>query len=178
MITATPYYQFRRVLAHEGLDDASAFIQADFFDEIPLYSRYAQIEPLIGPSESSDEVLLALAIEYLEEVASHVSPPNEVQTRPAHDLLLAITVWDGDDDYIVPNLFVCHGQVRERLQKLDLREPRSPFGRKIADLVRQLDSTRRLLVLEDTDTVPGDVREFIGYGASPGRIVGIGELKR
>ena len=68
MIVATTFDEFRRrVLAPEGLDDPSKFLTADFFDEIPLYSRYEQIEPFLRYGRSAGKILLDLALEYLAE---------------------------------------------------------------------------------------------------------------
>ncbi|MGA2069187.1 MAG: hypothetical protein ABSG86_29820 [Thermoguttaceae bacterium] len=171
MIATVTYNKFRRqVLKHEHLDDVSAFSDPGFFDEIPLYSRYRHIESFISDADSPESVLLDLAITYLEEIIG--------QAKPRATFLAAITVLDDTDcDQIVPNLFVCHGQVRQRLHGLRLSVPSTPFGKRLASIVRRLGRQRKFQLLEDTSTVPGHVRVFISYRTTRGRLMNIGELK-
>lgn len=69
MIATMTYEKFRRqVLRHERLDDVSIFFAPGFFDEIPLYSRYKQIEPFINDTDSPEAFLLDLALAYLAEI--------------------------------------------------------------------------------------------------------------
>ena len=164
------YDKFRRqVLKREHLDDVSPFFKPGFFDEIPLYSRYKQIEPFIATTDSPETGLIGLAIAYLEEIVD--------RAKPRASFLAAITILDDKDcDQIVPNVFVCHGQVRQQLRKLRLHAPSTSFGKRIASIVRRLDRQHKLQLLEDTSTVPGHVRVFIGYRSRQGGGMNIGEL--
>ena len=148
MIATTTYEKFRRrVLAKERLDDMSVFFEPGFFDEIPLYSRYAQIEPFISNADSPEGVLVGLAIACLEEIVG--------RSKPRAMFLAAITILDDKDfDQIVPNVFVCHGQVRQRLRGLSLHAPSTSFGNRMASILRRLDRRHKFQLLEDTSTVP------------------------
>ena len=152
---ATTFDDFRRcVLSPGGLADPSKFLEGDFFDEIPLYSRYEQIEPFVRSGRSADAVLLDMALEYLAEIRS--------EAKVGRGLVVAITIPDDKDSrYIVPNVFVCKGRIRQRLHGLRLRKPISLFGKRIAGMLKQADPTAVLRILEDTLTVPGEVRVFI-----------------
>lgn len=60
-IVTTTFDDFRRrVLAPEGLAAPSKFLEDAFFDEIPLYSRYEQVEPFLRHEQSPETVLLDL----------------------------------------------------------------------------------------------------------------------
>jgi hypothetical protein len=157
MIVATTFDEFRRrVLVPEGLDDPSKFLAADFFDEIPLYSRYEQIEPFLRHGHSADKVLLDLALEYLAEICG--------DAKASRGFVAAITIPDDKDSrYIVPSVFVCKGRIRQRLHGLRLRKPLTAFSKRIAGILKRIDSRTALGVLEDTLTVPGEVRAFISY---------------
>ena len=108
MLATNIYDSFRRqVLKQEHLADPSIFFRTGFFDEIPLYSRYEQVEPFVGKTSTPDVLLLGLALDYLEEVASYA--------KARSTFLAAITILDDRDfDQIVPNVFVCHGRVKQR----------------------------------------------------------------
>lgn len=172
MIAASTYDRFRhQVLRRERLDTVSRFYRAGFFDELPLYSRYDQIEPLVRDSTSPDAALLNLALEYLEEVLAHGRA-----TRP---LLAAITFLDDKDfDYLVPSVLVCHGQVRQRLRNLRLQEPNTRFGKRMRETLRQIDPNADFQILEDIHTVPGHVRVLIGRRRTTGKLVNLAALKQ
>ena len=105
MIVATTFEDFRRrVLAPESLDDPRRWLKAGFFDEIPLYSRYDQIEPFIRRGRSADSFLLDMALEYFAEVCA--------APKSSRGFLAAITIHDDREArYILPNIFVCRGDV-------------------------------------------------------------------
>ena len=99
MIVATIFDEFRRrVLAPEGSDDPSKLLTADFFDEIPLYSRYEQIEPFLRHGRvSANKVLLDLALEYLAEICG--------DAKGSRSFVAAITIPDDKDSrYIIPSV--------------------------------------------------------------------------
>ena len=178
MILATSFDDFRhQVLEPEGLADPSRFVAGDFFDEIPLYSRYAQVEPFLRGKRSPDNVLLDMALEYLAEVC------GEAKLR--RGFVAAITIPDdaipGDaipDEkefrYLVPSLFVCKGNIRRRLNGLRLRKPLTAFGKRIAAVLKQVDPKSTFGILEDTLTVPGQPRVFISYPNMLDQVVSVG----
>jgi len=172
MIAASTYDRFRqRVLQRERLADMSRFYRSGFFDELPLYSRYSQIEPLVRDSTSPDAALLNLALEYLEEVLTYGRA-----TRP---FLAAITFLDDKDfDYLVPNVLICHGQVRRRLRNLRLQEPSTRFAKRMRETLRQIDPNADFQIFEDTQSVPGHVRVLISRRHTSGKLVNLKSLKR
>ncbi len=171
MIVATTFDEFRRrVLAPEGLDDLSKFFEGDFFDEIPLYSRYEQIEPFLSSGGSADAVLLDMALEYLAEIRG--------EAKTTRGFVAAITIPDDKDcPYIVPNVFVCKGRIRQRLQGLRLRKPITGFSKKIERILKRIDPKSALRILEDTLTVPGEVRVFISYPDTLDQVTRVGVAK-
>ena len=68
MISPSAKYSFDSVLRAEGLADIpSSFRDPSFFDEVPLYSRYEQVDFLRRYGEV-DRLLLELSLEYLQRV--------------------------------------------------------------------------------------------------------------
>ena len=168
---ATTFDEFRhRVLAPEGLANPCKFFEGDFFDEIPLYSRYEQIEPFLRNGGSADAVLLDMALEYLAEIHG--------EAKTIRGFVAAITIPDDKDSrYIVPNVFVCKGRIRQRLHGLRLRQPLTDFSKRIAAILKQVDPTAALRILEDTLTVPGEVRVFISYPGMLDQVTRVGVAK-
>ncbi len=168
MIVATTFEDFRRrVLAPEGLDDPSRFLQADFFDEIPLYSRYEQIEPFVRRGRSADVFLLDMALEYLGEVFDAATT--------SRGFFAAITIPDDKDaKHIVPSLFFCKGRSRQRLRGLRLRKPLTEFSKRLSGILRRVDPQSELGILEDTLTVPGEPRVFISTPDMLDRVTRVG----
>ena len=69
MIPSALQIQFDKVLKAERLFDVPAvFGHPEFFDEVPLYSRYKQVEFLSGCGDV-DKLLIDLALAYLDRVA-------------------------------------------------------------------------------------------------------------
>ena len=171
MIIATTFDEFRRrVLAPEGLDDSSMFFKGDFFDEIPLYSRYEQVESFVCHEHSSETVLLDMALEYLAEIRG--------EAKTTRGFVAAITIPDEKDSrYIVPNIFVCKGRIRQRLNALRLRKPLTDFSKRIASILKQIDPNTGLGILDDTLTVPGEVRVFISYPDMLDQVTRVGTAK-
>ncbi len=171
MSVATTFDEFRRrVLAPEGLADPSIFLEGDFFDEIPLYSRYEQIEPFVCREDSPETILLDMALEYLAEICG--------EAKATRGFVAAITVPDDKDcRHFVPNVFVCKGRIRRRLHALRLRKPLTDFSKRIAGFLKQLDPKHTLRILEDTLTVPGEVRAFISYPEMLDQVTRVGVAK-
>jgi hypothetical protein len=149
--------QFDKVLKAEHLENvASAFGDPDFFDEVPLYSRYQQVE-FLKRHGSVDALLIGLALDYLDRVRNEVKLPSK--------RLVALSVSRDDDDYIVPSIFVCNRDIKNRLKELRLSAPSRGLGKQIEALVKKTDRGAAYCVFEDDLTVPDDVRVFIGYKA-------------
>jgi len=153
--------RFDALLEKQHLADiVSSFGDADFFDEIPLYSRYSQVE-FLKPYGDVNMLLVELALDYLDRVKSEI--PIGKGKR-----FTAITVISDDDaEYIVPSIFVCNGNVKTRLRNLHLSSPSEGLGKRIEALVKKANLDSTYGVLEDRTTVPGDVRVFVSYNSPP-----------
>src|SRR5260370_18299462 len=146
-----------RVLKEEKLDDLSQYSEDGFFDEIPLYSRFAQVSFLEALGrEGADKVLIEFGLRYMESVVAH--------TMPVTKMLAAVTVVDfGEGDPVVPHIFFCNGLVKERLEgKLVLREPTKPFSLKLVNLVEALSLAGKHQWLHDKGTIPGFILHLVG----------------
>ncbi|HUY33484.1 MAG TPA: hypothetical protein VMV69_12105 [Pirellulales bacterium] len=146
-----------RVLAKQHLADFSQFYAAGFFDEVPFYSRYADVDFLkkLGIAKAN-ALLIEFSLKYLNALTAY--------DTPRAPFLAAITVREcGKRDLLVPHLFVCHAECEEHLRgQLVLHSTTSSFG---AALGRRVDAARPSVyqVLEEDLTVPGQVRAFIGH---------------
>ena len=151
-----------KVLEKEGLADLSQFHRDDFFDEVPFYSRLAEVSFLrdLG-RDKGDAVLLQFGLKFLKALTWY-----EIPDRP---FFAALTVWHNpDDDLIVPNLFVCCGTVQERVgDRLALHRVKSPGSRRIEKLLSRLKIIESIQTLEDTSAAEGMTRVFIGYSVPP-----------
>lgn len=162
--------RFESVLKAQHLDDvASIFAESDYFDEVPLYSRYQQIDFLKHYGEV-DQLLIELALDYLDRVSTEICIPGTQR-------FIAITVIrDSHDEYLVPAIFVCNGNVAARLKDLRLSSPADGLGKRVQALVKLANREIAYSVFEDRHTVPGEVRVFIGYKSSKRDIVSLKTL--
>ena len=157
MITSPMKMRFESVLRKEQLADvASAFGGADFFDEVPLYSRYKQVE-FLKKYGDVNQLLIELALDYLDRVTS------EVHLSRTKRLAAITIISDDDDESIVPSIFVCNGNVKTRLKELHLSCPSVGFGKRIESLVKRAKAHIPFSVFEDRSTVPDAVRIFFSY---------------
>ncbi len=150
-----------QLLAKEQLADLAQFHKSGFFDEVPLYSRDADISFL--PNHTSDKgslLLLRFSLNFLKSVLSY----QEHRTP----FFAAITVWKvSAGDPIVPNLFVWSGPIENLAEKLVLDVVATAFGRKIKRLVAKLHLPDRFNILEDMATTPDRSRVFIAPALPP-----------
>lgn len=150
-----------RTLEKERLADLSQYHRSDYFDEVPFYSRNADVSFLLrlGVAQA-DKVLLGFGVKFLRALVNY-----EIPQRP---FFAALTVWNNPEvRFLVPHLFVCSGTVKERLNRLELHKPENADSRRIKRLVAQLSIQEPFLVLEDRSTTPDMTRVFIGYQKPP-----------
>jgi hypothetical protein len=170
MISSPVKTQFESLLHEQHLiDDLSVFAGPDYFDEVPLFSRYKQIDFL---KQYGDEKLLIieLALDYLDHVTS--SLPGGRTKR-----LAAITVISDDGGkHLVPHIFICNGEVERRLADLRLTEPTASLGKQVQELVDRARPQGGFRVFADHATVPGDVRVFVAHAAPPEGFVALEKL--
>lgn len=161
MISSPMKAQFEAVLRVQHLIDDLPIIAAPaYFDEIPLYSRYQQVN-LLKQFGSTNLLLVELALEYLERVVAAMQP-NRLKR------FVAVTIISHDDKTpIIPQIFVCNGDVDQHLSGLQLTEPSEGLGRQIEELVREARPGGEFSVLEDHSTVSGEARVFIASKSPP-----------
>lgn len=148
--------KFESVLRDRLLaDPASSFSDPDFFDEIPLYARYKEVE-FLKKYGDVNLLLVQLSLDYLERVVT------QMKENKARRFAAITVISDDEDEYIVPSIFVCNRNVSTRLRDLRLSVPTKGLGQRIAALVKQARLQTAYSVLEDRTTVPDDVRVFIG----------------
>jgi hypothetical protein len=167
MIPAPARHQFASVLKAEHLADVPAsFHDPAFFDEVPLYSRYTQVDFLKAYGEV-DQLLLELSFEYLERVR----PECAVGKRKR---FIAVTIMRDDaNEHIVPYIFICNSDADTRLNDLRLSPPSDGLGKYIQSLAEKTDHPEGYRVLEDRFTVSQDVRVYIGYKSPPEGLIGV-----
>jgi len=167
MISSAVRTKFDSVLRGRHLaDPASSFTDPDFFDGVPLYARYKEVD-FLKQYGDVNLLLIELSLDYLERVASEPCPGSDRR-------FAAITVIsDDENEYIVPSIFVCNRDVTTRLKELHLSSPSKGFGQRIEAFVKKAKRHTTFSVLEDRSTVPDDVRVFISYKSPPEGLVGI-----
>lgn len=170
-MTASPLKtEFESVLREQQLADIAEIVSdRDFCDEVPLYSRYQQVD-FLKQHGDVDLLLMELALNYLERVVS------EAHVASA-DRFAAITIiHDEADGYIVPAIFVCNRDARQQLKELSLTLPSTALGQRIEELVKRIKPDASFIVLEDRLTVPGTPREFVSFRSSPAGFVRISDF--
>jgi hypothetical protein len=168
MISPPARLQFNSVLKVEHLADIpSRFSDPAFFDEVPLYSRYEQVDFLKQYGEV-DQLLLALSLEYLQRAKSDWAP------NKARRFIAVTIIRDDVNEPIVPYIFICNSNARRRLKDLHLSPPSKGLGQHIQSLMRKIDRSQDYRVLEDRSTVPDDVRVFISYKSLPQGWISLG----
>jgi hypothetical protein len=151
-----------KILEKEGLADLSQFHRLGFFDEVPFYSRIADVGFLRKlPRDRADSILLEFALKFLKALIWYETP--------SAPFFAAITVWnDPEDELIVPHLLVCSGKVREQIgERLQLHQPKKAATKRVRSLVKHLQFVDSLEVLEDSSTLAEMTRTFVGYGIPP-----------
>ncbi len=151
-----------KILEREGLADLSQYHRDGFFDEVPFYSRFADVAFLrnLG-KDKADGDLLRFALKFLKALIWY-----DIPTKP---FFAAVTIWQNPaDKLIVPNLFVCNGDVEEQIgDGLALCTVKSAPSKRIERLLTRLQPLDAFQVLEESETAPEMTRVFIGYSVSP-----------
>src|SRR5208283_5100482 len=142
------------------VDIPASFRDPAFFDEVPLYSRYEQVEFLKQYGEV-DRLLLELSLEYLQSVKLETDA-----SLPERFIALAI-IRDDPQGFIVPYIFICNSNAAVRLKGLRLSPPSKGLGKYIQSLVQKTASPQNYRVLEDRAIVPNAVRVFVLCESSP-----------
>lgn len=145
-----------KLLEKQKIADLSQFHRSGF-DEVPLFSRESDIEFLLK-NDRANEILLRFALKFLKAIISYEQHPT--------GYFAAITVWSQAEP-LVPNLFVCCGDVQDIKEKLVLNGARSSFAKYIKKLVSKLQSGKNFGIREDISTDPEAIRVFIAPERPP-----------
>lgn len=167
MIVSPLRLEFDSVLREQQLADVADIVSnLDFCDEVPLYSRYEQIN-FLKQHGDVDLLLMEFSLDYLNRVTS-VTPVTSTAR------FAAITVISDDaEGCIVPAIFVCNCDARRQLRNLRLKRPGTALGHRAERLVNQIKPDAGFVVLEDQTTVPGAPREFIALSSPPAGFVSL-----
>ncbi|MFC5186796.1 Imm15 family immunity protein [Actinomadura harenae] len=136
---------FDALLAGEGLDDLDGFFgPVEDFDEVPLYSRYAQLEFLSGlPWPERNALLVRRAVECLARLAVRAAERGE------GDFFAMVTVagWDEyhDGGFLMPSIWYTRPS-NGTLACLDLVAAADADARFVADAVSAVAGARVLRV--------------------------------
>jgi hypothetical protein len=150
------------ILEKENLADLSQYHRPGFFDEVPLFSHFADVSFLNRyDRDSGDEFLLSFGIKFLKALIWY-----EI---PRQSFLASLTIWNHPDDaFIVPHVLVCSGQVRKRLgERLQLQDVQAEPAKRIQRLFLRLRLPDPLQILEERSTTAEMSRVFIGYKTAP-----------
>jgi len=161
MSTREYYIILNKILKRQELADLSQYSTPGFFDEIPLYSRFREVKFLEKlRQEDADKVLIGFGLQYLDSIVQ--------QIEPTPLFFAALTFLDfPEDDYLVPNIFVCNGEVHSVLgDKLILRQPRGQFSTRINKAIKSLNLISLYSLKEDPYTVRECMRVFVGHRVS------------
>ena len=156
MIAHTHQKWFQELVEAEGLADYRRFLRDDFFDEIPFYSRYQQLDAIDSNDVAEiNRQLIELCLVYLNELLSAHAASGS--------LFAAITlIHQGRNRPILPSLFACHGaSVPHVLENLSLSPPTSRFAGQLRQILRNSNLDSRFSVLQDEATTPGQPRYFL-----------------
>jgi hypothetical protein len=151
-----------KILEKEKLADLSQFHRANFIDEVPLFSREADIAFLKrNEGDGTAAVLIHFAIKFLKAVIAY----EEHRTG----YFAAITVGSNRPNPPVPHLFVSCQNVRTLKSSLALDTPSDPFSKRIRKIVSGIRVGDRFEVCQDVSGVSGISRAFIGPTEAPYR---------
>jgi hypothetical protein len=130
--------KFSELIRSEGLDELSEpILLDDYFDEVPLYSRYAQLDFLRGMStDRKNRVLVAAAVWHLESIVSRLQ--GRAENEPLDYMcMVSIADWeyfDADGDLITPQ-FWCANPSRGVFEHLRIYAPTSRYSEFVSSVI-------------------------------------------
>ena len=153
--------KFWRVLVNEQLVDLSQYHKANFFEEVPLYSRDSDLGFLSEfDSSQANSILLGFSLRFLNAVIAYEIPRSSY--------FAAITIWeDSESDLIVPNLFAWSGPTQKLKRQLILGTVATPFGKRIKQTVATLGLGGKFGILEEAGASDSGCRLFISPSHAP-----------
>jgi Immunity protein 15 len=111
--------RFQEILDEEQIGDPAVFLDVDVFDEVPVYSRFHQLDFLSGLSfAEANGNLIRLTALYLDRVVSYAAN-QERQDGKTILRMVSITGWlnenysgqmnlDGSADFVRPNIWLAN----------------------------------------------------------------------
>jgi hypothetical protein len=137
--------KFQELLRQEGWDDFPRWIvELQDFDEVPLYSRYAQIDFLSHlPFPERNRLLVRTAADYLARLVTYVEDLKSSGQSADLFCMLSILDWDDWDEsegqsLLTPAMFITNPS-REILSYMPLAITSSPHGELIKSWLPQGD---------------------------------------
>lgn len=139
-ITVAQFYadKFRELLDAEQIGDPAVFLDVDVFDEVPVYSRFHQLDFLSGLSfAEANGYLIILTALYLDTVVSYAAN-QERQSDKTILRMVSITGWlsendsgqmnfDGSTDFVRPNIWLANLD-NPKLSNFSVSPVASPAG--------------------------------------------------
>lgn len=170
--------KFRKVLDEEQIGDPAVFLDVDVFDEVPVYSRFHQLEFLSGLSfAEANSILIRLAVLHLERVVSYAAK-HERRGGKTILRMVSVTGWlnesesgqmnfDGLTGFVRPNIWLANLS-NPKLSNFSVWPAESPAGLfvKVA-----MDDDDRYAVVEgppDRFGAPSPARVYIFMPGSEG----------
>ena len=145
---------FRHLLELEGLDRLDELMRVDdFFEELPLYSRYAQLSFLDGlPVAERNRLLVRAAVSYLPVVLDHARDYYAGRDRD-YFCMVAVQSWEDFDEggLVTPYLWFANPS-RGVFDHLRFDPPQSSYSAFVAEA---LDHDPSFMLNEGLRDLPG-----------------------
>lgn len=140
----------RKLIQRERLDNFAQLLEPRELDEVPLFSRYKNIDFLSSlPAVKKTEVLTVFAVRYLVDVFDHVEPGRRSNTV----IMVSITRWEDLDDLVpepaLPNFWIC-GDKKRDLGIFRLMAGQSPRAQLVREWLREAGIDQKFAVYEPT----------------------------
>jgi hypothetical protein len=137
--------EFQDVLREEEIADPEVFLDVDWYDNVPVYSRFRQLDYLSSlPFAEANRILIRCTVLYLERIVAFAGEHGRV---PGKTILRmsSITGWQNENDerqrnydgttgFVKPYIFLANLD-HEGLRDFALYPVTSPAGRFTEDAV-------------------------------------------
>lgn len=147
---------FENVLAEEGIADPRVFLDVDWYKDMPVYTRYRQLDYLSSFSfAEANRILIRCSAMYLQRLIALASQRGGVSGKTILRMV-SVTDWDDENDsrqrnydgtvaFVAPYIFVINLD-HPGLRNFALHPVASPAGRFTQDAV---DGDDRFAVAEE-----------------------------
>lgn len=119
--------KFREILDEEQIGDPAVFLDVDVFDEVPVYSRFDQLDFLSGLSfAEANGNLIRLTALYLNTVVSYAAN-QELRNEKTILRMASVTGWLNENDSGQMNFDGSTGFVRPNIWLANLDNPKLSY---------------------------------------------------